>query len=226
MEYSKLEYYTSKPRLDRFLTACNNSKSKAQKLYRINVRVSQSFYPVLNLFEVFIRNTMNYRVSGYLSDPNWIINQKNGFMNDKSLKRSGYYLRNNVKKAERIIKRKGGTVTPGRVIAEQSFGFWTSLFDKHHYKLIGGVVIKAFTNKPARVNRSVLSKKLNEIRKFRNRIYHNEPICSKGSTINFEKAIQVKNNIYKLLKWIEQDLKQYVEYFDTITNKINTAKQL
>lgn len=101
MKYSKLEYYASKPRLDRFLIACNNSKSRAQNLYRINLRVSQSFYPVLNLFEVFIRNTMNYRISGYFSDPNWIINQKSGFMNDSSLRKSGFYLKNRVKKAEK-----------------------------------------------------------------------------------------------------------------------------
>jgi hypothetical protein len=226
LKYSKLEYYISKPRLDRFLSVCNNSKTKAEKLYRINLRVSQSFYPVLNLFEVFIRNAMNYRISGYFSDPNWIINQKSGFMSDTSLKKSGYFLKGRVKKAERVIRRREGTVTPGRVIAEQSFSFWTSLFDKYHYKLIGGVVIKSFDNKPARVNRNVLSKKLNEIREFRNRIYHNEPICFNDSTIDFEKAIQVKDDIYELLEWVDQDLKQYVEYFDTITSKINTANNI
>lgn len=70
MEYQKLEYYLSQPRLDRFLVATGNSKSKAQKLYRINLRTAQAFYPVLNLFEIFFRNMVHYQVSSYFANPN------------------------------------------------------------------------------------------------------------------------------------------------------------
>lgn len=163
---------------------------------------------------------MHYRISGYFSDPNWIINQANGFMNDNSLKKSNFFLKRRVKRAKRTIKRKGGTITPGKVIAEQSFGFWTSLFDKHHYRLIGGVVIQAFENKPSKVNRSILSQQLNRVRRFRNRIYHNEPICFDGNSISFGEATQIKNNIFELLKWIDPDLTDYIGYFDSIDNKI------
>ena len=55
MNYNKLEYYVSQPRLNRFLIASGNSKVKAQKLYYANLKVAQSFYPVLNIFEVFFR---------------------------------------------------------------------------------------------------------------------------------------------------------------------------
>ena len=82
-----------------------------------------------------------------------------------------------MEKAERTIRRKGGTISSGKVISEQSFGFWTSLFETHHYRLIGGVIIHCFPNKPNNVNRSVIAQKLNRIREFRNRVYHNEPIC-------------------------------------------------
>jgi len=43
LEYLKLEYYLSQPRLQRFLTATGNSRAKAQRLYRVNLRVSQAF---------------------------------------------------------------------------------------------------------------------------------------------------------------------------------------
>ena len=169
---------------------------------------------------------MNYRISGHFADPNWIVNQKNGFMSDRSLQRSRYYLKNCVQSAENTIRRKGGTVTPGKVIAEQSFGFWTSLFDRHHYRLIGGVVIQCFGNKPLHVNRSVLSHKLNDIRELRNRIHHNEPICFNGSGIDFSNAIRAKKDIYELLTWIDGDLTKYALYFDSITAKINTINNL
>lgn len=226
MEYSKLEYYLSQPRLNRFLLASGNSKIKAQKLYRANLRVSQSFYPILNLFEIFFRNICNYQVSSHFANPNWIITEKNGFMNDASLTASRFFLKNSVVNAERIIRRKGGLVTAGKVVAEQSFGFWTSLFDTHHYRLIGGIVIHSFNNKPAGINRSILSQKLNRVREFRNRVYHNEPICFNGNAIDFTYAENIKDEIYELLSWIDNDLTNYVEYFDAIENKINIAKSI
>ena len=128
-----------------------------------------------------------------------------------------------VKGAERKLNQRGGTVTAGKVIAEQSFGFWTSFFDPHHYKLIRGVVIQSFQHKPSTVNRSVISKKLNHVRRFRNRVYHSEPICFENQHIDFSKARVVRRDIYELLSWIDDDLSDYVSYFDSINSKINTV---
>ena len=61
-------------------------------------------------------------------------------MCNNSLRPSRFFLKYSIDKAERTIRRKGGTVSSGKVIAEQSLGFWTSLFEPHHYRLIGGVV--------------------------------------------------------------------------------------
>lgn len=226
MEYNKLEYYLSQPRLNKFLLASGNSKVKAQKLYRANLRVSQSFYPILNLFEIFLRNICNYQVSAHFANPNWIITEKNGFMSDHSLTGSRFFLKNSILSAERTIRRKGGLITAGKIVAEQSFGFWTSLFDTHHYRLIGGIVIHSFNNKPAGTNRSTISQKLNRIREFRNRVYHNEPICFNGNVIDFTYAENIKNEIYEMLSWIDGDLNDYVEYFDVIDNKISIAKNI
>jgi hypothetical protein len=212
--------------LNRYLRATGNSKSKAQKLYRINLRTAQAFYPVLNLFEIVLRNIINYQVSGHFANPNWIITEKNGFMEDSSLRRSRFFLKNSVQKGERTIRRMGGTVTAGKVIAEQSLSFWTSLFDPHHYRLIGGVVIHCFPNKPPQVNRSVLSQKLNNIREFRNRVYHNEPICFNGDSIGFSEAIMIKEEVYELFEWVDSDLVDYVEYFNGIDAKINALNSL
>jgi len=226
LEYSKLEYYLSQPRLKRFLHATGESRARAQKLYRVNLRVSQAFYPVVNLFEIFLRNTINYHVSSYFSNSNWIVSEKKGFMSDPTLKRSRFFLKKCIQKAERTIKKKGSEVTSGKVIAEQSFGFWTSLFDTHHYRLIGGSPIHAFPLKPARANRKVINQKLNKIRKFRNRIYHNEPICFNGQKIDFSEAHDIKDEIYELLDWIDTDLTNYVEYFNGIQSKIDSASNI
>lgn len=226
MEYLKLEKFLSQPRLNRFLTATDNSKTKAKKLYRINLRVAQSFYPILNLFEIFLRNTMNQQIASHFVDSNWIITEKNGFMNHHSLRSSHYFLKNSVIKSERKIRRTRGTVTSGKIIAEQSFGFWTSLFDTHHYRLLRGTVIHCFPNKPSSVNRNSLNQKLNSVREFRNRIYHNEPICFNGNIITFSEAINIKNEIYELLEWMDNDLVSYINYFDGIDAKIAKINNL
>ena len=226
MEYQKLEYYLSQPRLDRFLIAAGNSKSKVQKLYRINLRVAQAFYPVLNLFEIFFRNNVNYQVSAHFANPNWITAERGGFMSHSSLTSSNFFLKSSINKAERTILRKGRVVTSGKVIAEQSLGFWTSLFETHHYRLIGGVVIHCFPNKPNYVNRNIINQKLNNIREFRNRVYHNEPICFSGNVVDFSEAARIKNEIYELLEWMDTDLIDYVDYFNGIDTKINLANNL
>lgn len=122
--------------------------------------------------------------------------------------------------------RKGGIVSSGKVIAEQSFGFWTSLFETHHYRLINGSPIHAFPNKPTNANRKLINQKLNRIREFRNRIYHNEPICFNNSQIDFTEANQVKLEIYELLSWVDSEISDYVDYFDGIQSKIDTANKV
>ena len=123
MDYAKLEQFVSKPRIDRFLVSCANSQDRALKLYEANLRVSQAFYPVMNLLETFLRNCINDRLIVHFGDAAWIINQKTGFMNHVSLG-PNFWIKTQVIKAEENTQ---GTITPGEIIAEQVFGFWTSL---------------------------------------------------------------------------------------------------
>ncbi len=226
MKYLQLEQFVSKPRLDRFLTACGNSKTKAQKLYKINLRVSQEAYPLLNLFEIFLRNAVNTQMAVQFADADWIVNQKAHFMSDPSLTRSRFQMRQSVQNAETAIRRKGAAVTSGKVIAEQTFGFWTSLFETHHFRLIGGAPLVCFAHKPAAENRSSIAAKLNDIRQFRNRVYHNEPICFLNHNIDFTEVQNVIQTIYDLLNWIDHDLRDYVAYFDNIQAKIDAGNSL
>ncbi len=76
------------------------------------------------------------------------------------------------------------------------------------------------------MNRNIINQKLNNIRGFRNRVYHNEPICFNGNAIDFTEAANIKTEIYELLKWIDADLIDYVEYFNGIDMKISMANNL
>jgi len=147
-------------------------------------------------------------------------------MSHQSLTASKFYMKKCVQNAESTILRKGSGITAGKVIAEQSFGFWTSLFDPHHYRLIGGSIIHCFINKPSNINRSSIAVKLNGIREFRNRVYHNEPICFQGNSIDFTGVQAIIQDIYEILDWMDADLKGYVVYFDNINNEISAVNNL
>ena len=220
MKYQIFEKYASVPRMNRFFVA-TGTKSGALDLYRANLQVSQAFYPILNLTETFLRNSLYACIESHFSNPDWIISEKNGFMSNPSLAYSGYYLKNCVMNAENKMQRKGITVSAARVLAEQSFGFWVSLFEPVHYRLVGGSVIHSFPHKPAHINRKTIFLMLGKIRDFRNRIYHNEPICFSGTSVDFSHARQIRNDIFDMLDWMNPDIQKYVQRFDTVEKKIS-----
>ena len=86
MNLKKIRLHISTARIDRYLVATGQNVSKAQRLYKANLKVAQSFYPLLNTLEVVIRNGLNTILSGYFGDFDWIINQKSGFMSHPLLR--------------------------------------------------------------------------------------------------------------------------------------------
>jgi len=180
LKYEKLEQYVSEPRLGKYLNACDNSKTQAKKLYSANLRICQSFYPILNLFEIFVRNSVNVALTNHFNDSNWIITEKAGFMSDSSLTQSRFYLKRCVEKA---IRNNGANSSAGKIISDQTFGFWSALFLPHHYQLLQGSVIDSFPNKSANVNRGVIHNNLKKINIFRNRVYANPAIHFRYSSL-------------------------------------------
>lgn len=226
LHYEKFESFISKPRLDRFLNACNGCQNRTQNLYQANLKIAESYYSILNLFEIFLRNKINSELTNHFGNADWILKEKNGFMNDIVLEPSKYFLRNQVQTAIKRATLKRKAITSGAIIAEQSLGFWTSLFETHHYKLLSGKVIHSFPNRPNEIQRKQISSILFDIREFRNRVYHNEPICFKDNLINFDDALKIKSEIYDVLNWMDADLAIYTAKFDSIDTNITEALKI
>lgn len=235
MRFKDFRKYFSAARIDRYLIATANSSKRAVKLYKANLKVAQSFHPILGVLEVVIRNRINDILSSHFTDTDWIINQKNGFMIDPSLtyihKRTGQqktndFLLREVQKAEKRLKSSGIAVTSGKIIAEQTLGFWTDLFQAHHYRILKGKQIQVFNHLPARHGRKEVNEELDKIRRFRNRINHNEPICFKGNIIDFSGALEVYQSIKNILDWIDPELTKLVKDIDAVTKNINMALKI
>ncbi len=160
----------------------------------------------------------------YFNNSNWIRTEKSKFMSDNSLQPSNYYLRESVSKAERRIQRQRQSVTVDKIIAELTLSFWVGLFDVHHYRLIKGSVIQSFTNLPNSMGRKAIFTRMNSIKEFRNRVYHNEPICFSGNKKDLSRAINTKKEIYNIMQWIDPKIELYAKYFDRIDDNINIVK--
>lgn len=208
--------YLSRSRYNRYLLATGHSLTKAKRLYLANMRLAQAFHPLLSQFEVIFRNSLNELLVSNFSDAEWIIRQKTGFMSDSTLNRSHFFLRTCVVKTERQLVSKGIPVTSGKIIADQTFGFWVSFFLPHHYSLVSGSPIHCFPFKPATENRASIHSKLEEIKNFRNRVNHCEPLCFSGGTIDCSYALRIRSVVYDLLRWIDPDLPKFFGQFDGI----------
>ena len=145
-------------------------------------------------------------------------------MSDRSLRGTNFFLRKSVEKAERRLTINSVAVTSGKIIAEQTLGFWTSLFETHHYRLIGGRSIKAFAHLPPGAGRKRIFKDLEKLREFRNRINHNEPICFDFNTLNFDKAEKVRVVIGELLTWIDPQIPGFYKSLDNTLKVISKGK--
>lgn len=96
------------------------------------------------------------------------------------------------------------------MVASLSFGFWTYLFTKRNYRIGGKTLLQIFPNKKKGLSQADIYKELTEVREFRNRIAHHEPVCfDKGAIISTKKA----RYIYDLIK-------DYITYLGYDANKV------
>lgn len=228
--------YISNARLKSYLEACQNDYIKALKLYQANMRLSQSFYPLLSLVEVILRNALNEKFTVYFNDDHWLINQKDKIMKDSSLTykdrktgktKNNYFLSDSISKS--IEKSKSKPVTQGVIIADLNFGFWTAFFNKSHSALFRGVPMSIFVKLPSGYNRSTVAKILDKLREFRNRVYHNEPIIFKKQVnglfeFNLLKVESTYQDIKSIFSWFNLDFKLWTKRIDHVAYEIENAK--
>lgn len=235
MKFRDFRQYFSASRVNRYLIATGNSTGRAVKLYKANLKVSQTFHPLLGILEVVLRNRLNDILTSHFTDPDWIINQKTGFMSDPSLrfiyKRTGQsktndFLKREVTKAERRLQKTRTPITSGKIIAEQTFGFWTDFFEVYHYRLLRGKPIQIFQTLPSGYGRKEVNEELDRVRRFRNRINHNEPICFSGNAVDFTEALEVYNSVIRILTWIEPELVKLLSDLNKVQKTIDKARAI
>ncbi len=171
MKYSDYEKAFSPARLSRDLNACQGDKEKALTLYRCNIKLCQKFYGILSVLEIVLRNAIDGHYKQFFVDNDWIRTQIcHGGMLDNCPQIDD--IRGLISKIE-----KNERYTHDRLVSSVSFGFWTYLFNKQPFRKGGLTLLAILPNRTKGLGQKAIYKELMEIKKFRNRIAHYEPIC-------------------------------------------------
>lgn len=167
--------------------------------YSWNLKLCESLYIPLQNLEVVLRNKIDEACKTGLRMPNWLSHSSFG-LNEKQA----------IDAAKISVQKQGKSVTHGRIIAELNFSFWGSLFNVIYEKwLFIPVLSSVFVyTPPVFRKRSVISAKLDNIRRLRNRIFHHEPIWKDGNLKNNH------NDILEMIYWLDPNMYHYTRALD------------
>lgn len=199
MERISIESLLSDERVEPYLKFHDNNFERAIEHYKANIEISEAFYPMISILEVALRNKIDYQLKRKFGEENWFDNSD--FINIVS----GYQI-TIISETKRKILTEKKQISHGRIIAELSFGFWTSLFDSKFESTLWKSLRLAFPNCPKTIRkRKTMSAKFNGIRKLRNRIFHHESIAWDMDVLkNYEKEL------CEGINWLDRDLLKWV----------------
>lgn len=238
MLFQIAEKFLSPTRLQPYKEAMKGNEALTLSLYIDNLRVAQSFYPSLSILEVALRNSIHNSLAKEFRSSNWLLEQQTGFMIDRRLT---YFN----KGGKEIINRKALNMmtaainefkeqrqyvpsVDSSIIAELPFGFWTTLFNKKYFDILNRAPLDAFPARPRGTGWGVINDKITNIRVFRNRIYHYEPLCfhkTATTALDFRRLYEVHGDITDLLAWISPDMAQWLKGIDLVPEKLKNLQK-
>lgn len=215
MDKKAIEKIISSERLLPYLKFHDEDFERAVLHYKANIEISESFYPLLAILEIGLRNNLDFQLKKRFDDENW-------FENPDFVKIVSSFQIERVAEARKNILKEKKQITSGRIISELSFGFWTSLLDSKFEKTLWKNIRLAFPNCPKEIRqRKTMSSKFNGIRKLRNRIFHHESITWSENALN-----NYKSDIIEGIDWLEKGLLDWCDDIFTIDEIIERRKQI
>jgi len=138
-------------------------------LYVWNVLLCEALYPSLQSLEVTLRNGIHAAATARYHTEFWF---------DPPPKRLAGSELADVANAKAELMKMSKPMEAGRIVAELNFGFWTSLLNSRYEQVFWPWMLSAaFPGVPRPIRtRHTLSKRLNEVRHLRNRVFHHERI--------------------------------------------------
>ncbi|MEZ5750612.1 MAG: hypothetical protein R3D60_01150 [Paracoccaceae bacterium] len=177
----------SNERLTPYLVETGHHEQAALALYAWNLRLSESFYPLLSTTEIVLRNVVSARIRQIYGDEWW---ERDEFHTTIGRKAKGIVLRARNKRQD-----EKGRVSHGCMVAELTFGFWTNMLLAKYEEHFWSPLSSAFPDVPSGTTYDDLSRKCDRVSALRNRIFHHEPMFKRNITEDYRATLE-------LLSWL------------------------
>ena len=176
--------------------------------------MSESLYTSLSVFEVTLRNALSKELERMMGRKDWY----SVFPSNPALKS----LTSEVTVAIRHISQRGEMVSPDKIIAELTFGFWVTLLNSEYELTLWKSLRLAFPHMPKKDRkRKNVSSPCNALRKLRNRVFHHESICW-----DLDYITDIHNRLVMVLGWINTDMPSWldeVDHFCKVVDEIRNS---
>ncbi|NBC05000.1 MAG: hypothetical protein GVY20_15050 [Bacteroidetes bacterium] len=213
MDRQFYEKVFSTQRMEKYFERHPDNESKAIEHYHLNIDLSESFYSVLSIFEVALRNSLNRELTEHFESKDWHLKIK--YVHELN------NLNNSIYTAKKRIKNRGENISANKVVAELTLGFWVRLLNAEYERVLWKPLRKAFPYVEKRQRqRNKISAPINKIRGFRNRIFHHEPV-----SWNLIKLEEMHNTIIMVMSWLNKDLPTIAKRHDRAIDTIEKTKQ-
>jgi hypothetical protein len=190
-QISAIEKALSPERLAGYIKIAQGDKRQAIRLYERNTSLSEALYGVIQGLEIALRNALDRALTKDFGRPDWYDHIG---LEQKELE--------SIQKAKANITTWGKTITPSRIIAELTLGFWVQLTARKYEKPLWVKYLHRVF--PLKLNRKVLFQRLDSIKNLRNRIAHHEPILARDLQRDYAGIIEA-------IKWISPTISEWVE---------------
>lgn len=164
---ASFEHILSTERFARYLAWAGGNRERALELYRLNVAVSEALYTPLHVLEVALRNRIHAVLSEALGE-HW-------FDTPGLLMLPNQHRQIGDAKAGLLELRR--PISPGRVVAALTFGFWVAMLSPTYETLWQKTLHRVARRDDGKgLARKTLMRPLTPVRVLRNRVAHHEPI--------------------------------------------------
>ena len=156
--------------MERYFALYSDDEARAIRHYECNLILAESLYVSLSVLEVTLRNALCRELETMTGREDWYAI----FPSTPGLRSLNRY----ITEAGQHITARHEQITPSKIVAELTLGFWMSLLNTEYERTLWQALRRAFPYMPRRERqRRNVSAPLNTFRRFRNRIFHNESIC-------------------------------------------------
>lgn len=193
--------------------------------YFWNIALCQALYPCLGTLEVALRNSIHRTLSDHFGRDDWY--NAIGLLLPREQR--------DVVEAKRRIQLSNKPATPGRIVADLHFGFWTSLLSSIYgnspkgpqlWVSPGSVLLAAaFPNAPMshQPYRARIHSRIDTLRHLRNRVFHYEPVWAgvrlpsgqRGNVGQIVPLAILHADLTETLGWINTTLHTTLMHIDT-----------